>query len=269
MAVSLVGKLGLHVYVYTCLIPKRRCLMPGMDLCCRGWPGEDKSTLVYYWFELDSILMLDILDSYKLSIVVAVVCIAFGLLVARKRKQTPFPRIPLIPSNSKLLGFTAFSRIDIVFPFIESFGAIAQFFSYGHHVVIITEPAVAKRALRDINGKGFFHNPNPTVIEPNTFNAQTGPEWQKRRGAFRKAFSNMCLRKQMESITSIVDGMMNKLQTYCDTGEVIRIDDIFSSLTIQVITKIAFGMDISDERSEELRRAFESIFEVIIECPVV
>ena len=110
--------------------------------------------------------------------------------------------------------------------------------------------------------KGFFHNPNPSVIETNTFNAQTGPEWQKRRSAFRRAFSTSCLRHHLNSISHITTAIADILEAKCDSQEIFRIDDVFQCLTIEIICKMAFEMDLTPEKTERVREALQSIFEV-------
>ena len=138
---------------------------------------------------------MDVIQDNVFAVVVAAVCLVASALYLKQRKNNRIlPGIPVVPPNSWLLGFTNWGRTDILFPFLEKFGPVAQYMSHGHHVVVLADPILAKKALKDIHGKGFFHNPNPSVIETNTFNAQTGPEWQKRRSAFRRAFSTSCLR---------------------------------------------------------------------------
>jgi hypothetical protein len=116
-------------------------------------------------------------------VVALCVCLAgaYYFLFRQKAPSGLIPGVPVVPSNSKTLGFTKFGDVGTLFPFIEAHGPLVQFSSYGRHVLVINDPALARKAWRDVNGKGFFHNPNPAVIETNTFNAQTGPEWHKRR----------------------------------------------------------------------------------------
>ena len=203
-------------------------------------------------------------DVHVAGIAVACACVAAVVwyLFLRKKAVQLIPGIPVVPANSRWLGFTQWGETSILFPFLEKYGPIAQFVSYGHHVVVLSDPALAKKAMRDITGKGFFHNPNPSVIELNTFNAQTGPDWQKRRNAFRRAFSTTCLRAHMGSISRITTAIADSLEGKCDSGEIFRIDDVFQCLTIEIISKMAFEMDVSAEKADHLRRALQSIFEV-------
>jgi hypothetical protein len=98
------------------------------------------------------------------------------------------------------------------------------------------------------------------------------------RTTFRKAFSTMCLRHHLDSIAEITAACGASLEaaaaaaeaaaaspdnTNTTTPAVVRIDDVFQSLTIEIICKLAFEMDVSRERSSELRVTFQSIFEVI------
>lgn len=207
--------------------------------------------------------MLIVNDFNNISIaLVSVFCLGVAWFYLRKKKDFILPNIPVIPSTSSLFGLTKYGSIDIMFPAIEKDGPILQFTCFGRHVVVVNDPVLARKALRDVHGKGFFQNPNPHVIELNTFNVDTGPEWTKRRNTFRKAFSTMCLRLHVNSITTIVNRIADVLDKACDTKQVVRIDDVFQQLTIEIICKMAFELDISDEKSSELSEAFKSIFEV-------
>jgi cytochrome P450 len=91
--------------------------------------------------------------------------------------------------------------------------------------------------------QGFFHNATPKIVPDSIFSVDTGPEWQLRRNAFRKAFSNMSLRAHTPSITKLNEKLCRFMEEKAKSGEIFAIDDAFTELTIGVICEVAFEMD--------------------------
>mmetsp|Transcript_14871 Transcript_14871/g.22365 ORF Transcript_14871/g.22365 Transcript_14871/m.22365 type:complete len:458 (+) Transcript_14871:45-1418(+) len=204
------------------------------------------------------------IPSTNTSIWVAVFCVIGSICIyiyVRQTSLSPVPLLPHIPSNSILFGFTKFGNESLVYRLMEDKGPIQQFISYGRRVILISDPHLARKALRDIHGKGIFHNPNPSVIETNTFNVETGQEWQKRRSSFRKAFSTLCLKNHISSVSSISASACDEIDKYCQSNQVLKIDVLFQRLTLEIICKVAFEMDLSKERCEYLHDALKSLFE--------
>lgn len=190
--------------------------------------------------------------------------IAAAWFLTRRKGVSLFPQIPFVSANSMLLGFTKWNDEKFMLKLMEREGPLVQCFSYGYHLLIINDPILAKKALKDIHGKGFFHNPNPHVIGSNTFNVDTGPEWSKRRNMFRKAFSTLCLRYHVSSVSSVVSKITEYLSLAAKEHLPVKIDDVLQQLTIEVICKMAFEMDLNHTESGDLRKTFQSIFEVFL-----
>lgn len=121
---------------------------------------------------------------------------------------------------------------------------LLQFFFMNHKILVIGDKKLAKIALKEINGKGFFHNPTPTFVTSGIFSLDTGPEWQQRRSAFRKAFSLSSLRYHTNSVTRLNAKLRGVLDRAAENGEIVKIDDIFTQLTVGVICELAFEMDV-------------------------
>jgi cytochrome P450 len=153
------------------------------------------------------------------------------------------PGIPILKPNS-VLGFTLISNQYVMKEYVEKYGSLLQFQLFGKHVILINDKVLAKKALRDVKGKGYFHNPKPSIIRKSTFTLDTGPDWQMRRNIFRKAFSNACLRTQISVMSQTINKLLVHLDTIALSGDAVMIDEVFIQLTIGVICNLGFDLDV-------------------------
>ena len=176
---------------------------------------------------------------------IALVVVILCFLLWKRKSFTPLPNIPVVKSDSFLNGFTKFRDQRKMQALFEQLGPVFQGKCYGHNILFVADPHVARVALREVKGKGFFHNANPQLNAPSTFSLDTGPEWQLRRNSFRRAFSTICLRAH----TSIVTRMTQKLCSALDQAaaheeaNIVKFDELFTQLTIGVICEVAFDLD--------------------------
>lgn len=186
------------------------------------------------------------------KVIVSVVVLAATLLLIYVGQfyepRTPMVKdVPVIKSNS-IVGFTHFVKEKFMQNTMKALGPLAQYTAFFRNILVINDPTLAKNVLRDVKGKGLFHNFNHHVNPYNMFSYDTGPEWAKRRSMFRKSFSLRCLRAHVGAISK----MSSKLEAYLDQRTSIgtegagvhRVDDLFVELTIGVICEIAFGLDM-------------------------
>ena len=143
---------------------------------------------------------------------------------------SPLSEIPIVPFDSFFMGFT-------------KLGLIFQGKCYGQNILFVADPKIARIALKEVKGKGFFHNANKKLNALSTFSLDTGPEWQLRRSNFRRAFSTVCLRTHVAIISSMTERLRSVLNAAALESETIKFDDLFTELTIGVICEVAFDMD--------------------------
>ena len=74
------------------------------------------------------------------------------------------------------------------------------------------------------------------------FNVKTGPHWQLRRNSFKHAFSITSLRSFQDAIKALTDQLVDILAKKAPS--VVKMDVLFGQLTIDVICKVGFGLDI-------------------------
>lgn len=170
-------------------------------------------------------------------------------LIASSVYLTYFPNIPWLPkvpiqeANNTILGLTTFADHKVGMGILRKHGPVAQYAAFGKKVLFIADKELAKSALKDIHGKGFFHNSNPKLNRSSIFSSDTGPIWAQKRGTFRKAFSTSCLKAHMSTITQLSERMLAHLNKVALKGDAIPIDEVFTQLTIGVICEVAFELD--------------------------
>ena len=77
------------------------------------------------------------------------------------------------------------------------------------------------------------------------FNIETGPHWQLRRNAFKHSFSMSFLRNFHGIIRGLSEEVVDILDEKISVGRApVPVDVLFGQLTIDVICKVGFGMDI-------------------------
>jgi hypothetical protein len=185
---------------------------------------------------------MEIISALALTLCVGFVSVAY-LLFARNKKW--LPGVPVIQDHW-LLGIQNFVDAAKMKKILEERGKnlMVQFSFMNLKVLVIGEKTLAKVALKEINGKGFFHNPTPSFVTCGIFSFDTGPEWQKRRSAFRKAFSVSSLRYHTASVSRMNEKLRTVLDQAADSGEVLKVDQIFTQLTVGVICELAFELDV-------------------------
>jgi cytochrome P450 len=189
-------------------------------------------------------VMLFSLDIVTAIVVVWVSLIMYACYFVWKRVSfKPIPGIPVVKHDSFLNGFTKFRDEWTMSSVFEKYGPLVQGKLYGENVLFIADPKLAKLALRDVKGKGLFHNSNKKINALSTFSLDTGPEWQLRRSSFRSAFSNVSLKKHVAIVTSMTKKLEAVLADAAGAGDTVKVDDLFTQLTIGVICEVAFDMD--------------------------
>jgi cytochrome P450 len=201
----------------------------------------------------------------ELIFVATALAICLPLLYFLFPKHKWLPNIP-IKSDHWLVGLKGFDNGNVIHELVQKYGPLIQFSLYFHKILVIADKNLAKVALKEINGKGFFHNPTPDWVADSIFSFDTGPEWQKRRGMFRKAFSTSSLRYHTKSVVKLNEKLSQVLEKAAEKNEVVRIDDLFVQLTVGVICELAFELDVKvfDSSTNTLRvaEAIQELFKV-------
>uniref|UniRef100_A0A8C7NEX6 Cholesterol 24-hydroxylase n=1 Tax=Oncorhynchus mykiss TaxID=8022 RepID=A0A8C7NEX6_ONCMY len=74
--------------------------------------------------------------------------------------------------------------------------------------------------------------------------AQNHDEWYKQRRIMDPAFSSLYLRGQMGAFNGRAEKLMDKLADMADTNTAANMQHMFNCVTLDVITKVAFGVEL-------------------------
>uniref|UniRef100_A0A674BBA0 Cholesterol 24-hydroxylase n=1 Tax=Salmo trutta TaxID=8032 RepID=A0A674BBA0_SALTR len=92
------------------------------------------------------------------------------------------------------------------------------------------------KRLFNLFGQRFFGNGLVT--------AQNHDEWYKQRRIMDPAFSSLYLRGQMGVFNERAEKLMDKLADMADTNTAANMHHLFNCVTLDVITKVAFGVEL-------------------------
>lgn len=170
------------------------------------------------------------------------------------------PSIPIRKPNHWFFGYAngipskkgKFDAHLIVFKEAERLGRVFQFYNLGRLRMYINDKYIAKYVMEHINGKGFYHMGNPKINHPSIFNIDTGPEWKKRRSAFRQSFSTIALKQFQERMRLLSKKLCDALRENAERKSVVRADYLFGQMTVDVICSLAFQYDLNAMENSQL-----------------
>lgn len=97
---------------------------------------------------------------------------------------------------------------------------------------------------------------------------ETGPHWQLRRNAFKHAFSLSTLRFFQDTIKVLTSQLVDILIKKSANEQAIKMDVLFGRLTIDVICKVGFDLDIHALEDSALFQVDFCIFLFLICCGI-
>lgn len=213
--------------------------------------------------------MLDIVSVTQVVVAVAVLWVS-------KSYFFPFflPGVPIRKANHWFFGFTntvpskkgRFDSHLFCFKEAERMGRLFQYYNIGRLRLFVSDKYVAKYVMEHINGKGFYHMGNPKINHPSIFSIDSGPEWKKRRNAFRQSFSMIALKQFNERLHLLSKKLLESLKDCSEKKSAVELDLLFGQLTVDVICSLAFQYDLhamensalSQELHEAIRITFQS-----------
>jgi cytochrome P450 len=164
------------------------------------------------------------------------------------RQRKKFKSIPYIPADS-ILGYTATLLPDenvheVYLRNAEHYGPVYSSSFMWRNIVTICDMRLAKDALRNVVNKGFFHQPNPHMMNKNVLNMDTGAAHSLRRDIFSRAMNQSALRRRSDEVDALVESFLAKLRVYEKIGETVPIDRLFGQLTVDIISEVGLSYHI-------------------------
>uniref|UniRef100_A0A674BA88 Cholesterol 24-hydroxylase-like n=1 Tax=Salmo trutta TaxID=8032 RepID=A0A674BA88_SALTR len=133
----------------------------------------------------------------------------------------------------------------------ETYGPVYRI--NGMHVVMlcVTCPETTKEVLMSpkypkdsLFYKRLFNLFGQRFLGSGLVTAQNHDEWYKQRRIMDPAFSSLHLRGQMGAFNERAERLMDKLADMADTNTAANMQHMFNCVTLDVITKVAFGVEL-------------------------
>uniref|UniRef100_A0A8C7NEX0 Cholesterol 24-hydroxylase n=1 Tax=Oncorhynchus mykiss TaxID=8022 RepID=A0A8C7NEX0_ONCMY len=133
----------------------------------------------------------------------------------------------------------------------ETYGPVYRI--NGLHVVMlcVTCPDTTKEVLMSpkypkdsMVYKRLFNLFGQRFLGSGLVTAQNHDEWYKQRRIMDPAFSSLYLRGQMGAFNGRAEKLMDKLADMADTNTAANMQHMFNCVTLDVITKVAFGVEL-------------------------
>ncbi|GFU45905.1 cytochrome P450 3A8 [Nephila pilipes] len=219
-----------------------------------------------------------------MEIFIALLCIAVVLWIAWRWKQTsifqklgiPGPKPNLIFGN--LLELYGKGPIKCHEEWVKKHGRVLGYYYGMKPVLLVTDPYL----LKDIFIKDFnkfidretfspIHRYNPNNKYAQSVLNLPGQAWKDVRSILTPTFTVAKMKQMAGSINSSIDNMMEVLQEHAQKGEELEIFDTFQRLTMDVITKTAFGIqtDVQKNSKSGLLHATKLIFRTPYKDPFI
>lgn len=199
---------------------------------------------------------------YLLSILFGVILAAFFLYVLYiMHIHRKFDHIPGPPRDNFLLGHLPTILADTRTPgrhinqrfleWVDQYGPVCRVNSLHSVFLLVTCPEATKeflmspkypkdpfvyKRLFNLFGTRFLGNGLVTALDHDV--------WYKQRRIMDPAFSSVYLRGLMSTFNERAERLMAKLDEYAGSQKHVHMHSLVNSFTLDVITKIAFGVDL-------------------------
>uniref|UniRef100_A0A8C7PNA0 Cholesterol 24-hydroxylase n=1 Tax=Oncorhynchus mykiss TaxID=8022 RepID=A0A8C7PNA0_ONCMY len=147
--------------------------------------------------------------------------------------------------------YILFSVIYCVFDRSRTYGPVYRI--NGMHIVMlfVTCPDTTKEVLMSskypkdsLVYKGLFNLFGQRFLGSGLITAHNHDAWYKQRRIMDPAFSSLYLRGQMGAFNERAERLMDKLADMADTNTAANMHQMFNLVTLDIITKVAFGVDL-------------------------
>ncbi|XP_071007228.1 cholesterol 24-hydroxylase-like [Oncorhynchus clarkii lewisi] len=188
---------------------------------------------------------------------ILIVFLCFCLYI--KYIHLKYDHIPGPPRDSFIFGHSAIlmeisnGRVihDKFLEWSRTYGPVYRI--NGMHIVMlfVTCPDTTKEVLMSpkypkdsLVYKGLFNLFGQRFLGSGLITAHNHDAWYKQRRIMDPAFSSLYLRGQMGAFNERAERLMDKLADMADTNTAANMHQMFNLVTLDIITKVAFGVDL-------------------------
>ena len=126
----------------------------------------------------------------------------------------------------------------------EQYGKIWGAYVMSNPTVYVADPDIIKQIVI----KDFDHFLGHGIVVPKKFrtiDATSGEEWTQLRKGLTPVFTSGKIKGMMQHVDGVVENMINHLHKNVATKPIVDMRPIFKYLTMDVISKCAFGIDLN------------------------
>ncbi|XP_063079355.1 cholesterol 24-hydroxylase-like [Engraulis encrasicolus] len=199
---------------------------------------------------------------YLLLILFGVILVAFvGYVLYVKYIHLKYDHIPGPPRDNFLLGHMPTILSDSRTPgrhinerfleWAEQYGPVCRINSLHSIFLIVSCPEATKEVLMSPKYskdpfvyKRLFNLFGTRFLGTGLVTAMDHESWYKQRRIMDPAFSSVYLRGLIDTFNERAERLMTKLSEFADSEEPVHMHKMINSFTMDVITKIAFGVDL-------------------------
>ncbi|MFC4552706.1 MULTISPECIES: cytochrome P450 [Halorussus] len=185
----------------------------------------------------------------------------------RARDQDADPAaadLPPGPSGLPVVGSTvAASRDGVGFgERLTSYGDVVSYSAFGRDFVAVFDPAVVETVLVSANDafeKGEFETAFGDLVAPEGVVFAEGERWRRQRTALQSAFTPERIRRYADEMVAHTAATADDW----DDGETVELGDAFGALTLRILTRALFDLDLDAERGAVVREAARAVHAVV------
>ena len=184
---------------------------------------------------------------------------------ARNRDADPASAdLPPGPSGLPVVGSTVAASRD-GFDFGErlaSYGDLVSYSAFGQDFVAVFDPDVVETVLvseNDAFEKGEFEMAFGDLVAPEGLAFAEGERWRRQRTALQSAFTPERIRRYADEMVAHAAATADDW----DDGETVELGDAFGALTLRILTRALFDLDLDAERGAVVREAARAVHAVV------
>ncbi len=144
----------------------------------------------------------------------------------------------------------------------SEYGEVVSYRAFRRRFVATSNPHVVERVLvseNDAVRKGEYEQAFGDLIAPRGVVFTEGERWKRQRQLLQTAFTP----RQIETYADEMVDCTVELADGWDDGDVVELGDAFSTVTLRILTRTLFDLDMDAERGETVRSAVRALSDYI------
>ncbi|KAK7907134.1 hypothetical protein WMY93_015746 [Mugilogobius chulae] len=178
-----------------------------------------------------------------------------GYCLYIKHIHLKYDHIPGPPRKSFLFGHAAFFVewlerdeliLDLFLEWAQAYGPVFRINTLHHVILLVTCPKATKEILMSPKypKEKYLYTRMFNLFGQSLATTQNHEQWYKQRRIMDPAFSSLYLRDLTGTFNERVEKTMERLSEDADNNTVASMLHLFNYLTLDVIAKVAFGVDL-------------------------